>query len=54
MISYDIVECKQLNHEEDLSNIEYLIGDVLQDTRLLESPLIMLDTNHDGVFENKL
>ena len=54
VISYDIAECKQLNHAEDLRNIEYLIGDVLLDNRMLDSPLIMLDTNHDGVFENKL
>jgi hypothetical protein len=54
IISYDIVECKDLNHAEELSQIEYLIGDVLKDARLLRSPLIMLDTNHDGVFENKL
>jgi hypothetical protein len=53
VISYDLVECKQLNHADDLSNIEYRIGDVLGDTSLSESPLIMLDTDHDGVFENK-
>ena len=38
---------------DELKNIEYRIGDVLEDKRLLASPLIMLDTNHDGVFENK-
>jgi hypothetical protein len=54
IISYDIVECKDLNHAEELSNIEYLIGDILKDERLLGAPLIMLDTNHDGIFENKL
>ncbi len=53
IISYDIVECKDLNHAEELGNIEYLIGDVFNDARLPESPLIMLDTNHDGIFENK-
>jgi 2-polyprenyl-3-methyl-5-hydroxy-6-metoxy-1,4-benzoquinol methylase len=53
VISYDIVEGKELHHAEDLTNIEYLIGDVLLDKRLLNSPLIMLDTDHDGVFENK-
>ncbi|UCD82317.1 MAG: hypothetical protein JSW26_13100 [Desulfobacterales bacterium] len=53
VISYDIVECKELNHAEELVNIEYCIGDVLKDERLLSSPLIMLDTNHDGIFENK-
>ncbi len=51
IISYDIVECKQLGNAEELSNIEYCIGNVLEDSRLLSSPLIMLDTNHDGSFE---
>jgi hypothetical protein len=53
VISYDIFECKELAHAEELSSIEYLLGDVLNDERLLESPLIMLDTNHDGVFEKR-
>ena len=53
VISYDIVECKELNHAQELTSIEYVIGDVLQDPRLMQSPLVMLDTNHDGVFENK-
>ncbi len=53
VISYDIVECKELYQAEDLNDIEYLIGDVLVDKRLLNSPLIMLDTDHNGVFEHK-
>lgn len=53
VISYDIVECKELRHPEELSRIEYRLGDVLQDPRLLKAPLIMLDTNHDGVFERQ-
>ena len=53
VISYDIVECKALNHAEELVNIEYCIGDVLRDERLYSAPLIMLDTFHDGIFENK-
>ena len=52
VVSYDLVDCLQLNHSDELTNIEYSIGDVLKDQRLLNSPLIMLDTNHDGVFEN--
>jgi hypothetical protein len=51
VISYDIVECKELNAADRLTRIEYRLGDVLGDTRLLSSPLIMLDTNHDGSFE---
>jgi hypothetical protein len=54
VISYDIVDCKDLSYAEELSNIEFRIGDVLQDQRLLESPLIILDTDHDGIFEQRL
>ena len=53
IISYDIVECRELNHHEELTNIEFVIGDVCQDERALYAPLIMLDTNHDGEFENR-
>ena len=51
VVSYDIVDLKELNHREELTSIEYLVGDVLQDNRLMASPLIMLDTYHDGSFE---
>jgi len=54
IISYDLVDCRDMLHTDKLTNIEYLIGDVLQDTRLLSAPLIMLDTDHDGVFEKTL
>jgi hypothetical protein len=53
VVSYDIVECKELRFPEQLDRIEYRIGDVLRDPRLLASPLIMLDTDHDGGFENE-
>jgi hypothetical protein len=52
VVSYDLVECKELGYPEDLTNIEYRLGDVRKDPRLLSSPLIMLDTNHDGEFEH--
>lgn len=54
VVSYDIADYRELNYSEELTTIEYLIGDVLQDRRLLDSPLLMLDTNHDGKFERKL
>ena len=54
VISYDLIECRELYYAEELFNIEFLLGDVLQDRRLIRSNLIMLDTNHDGVFERKL
>jgi hypothetical protein len=53
VVSYDIVDCKELRFPEQLGRLEYRIGDVLKDPRLLASPLIMLDTDHDGVFENE-
>ena len=51
VVSYDVVECKELGYPEELSMIEYHLGDVRKDSRLLFSPLIMLDTEHDGRFE---
>lgn len=53
IISYDITDAKALNRQEELDRIEFRIGDVLQDDRLLFAPLIMLDTDHDGVFETE-
>ena len=53
IVSYDIVDLRQVHHQEELTNIEYRLGDVLQDRRLIGSSLLMLDTNHDGVFEKK-
>ena len=53
VISYDVVECKQLSFSEKLDRIEYRIGDVLKDLRIFDAPLIMLDTNHDGIFEQR-
>jgi hypothetical protein len=53
VVSYDIVDCKALHFPEQLGRIEYRIGDVLLDPRLLAAPLIMLDTNHDGGFESE-
>lgn len=52
VISYDVLSC--LCDDINESNIEFNIGDAIQDNRLLESDLIMLDTAHDGVFEQKI
>jgi SAM-dependent methyltransferase len=52
VISYDIHECREIGEPESLKNIEFNIGDVIQDKRLSSADLIMLDTNHDGHFEN--
>ena len=53
VISYDIVERNGLRDSKESTNIEYRTGDVLEDKRLFESPLIMLDTNHNGIFEKR-
>lgn len=53
IISYDITDVKALNRVDELDRIEFQIGDVLQDDRLLSAPLIMLDTDHDGKFESE-
>jgi len=34
-------------------NIKYIIGNILQDKNLRYSPFILLDTEHDGIFENE-
>jgi hypothetical protein len=52
VISYDIAKFMENYPKRD--NIEFVVGDVLKDERLLKSKLIMMDTLHDGVFENKL
>lgn len=53
VISYDIEDLKELNDAQSLTNIEYRIGNVLDDPRLLSAPVILLDTYHDGFFENE-
>jgi hypothetical protein len=54
VVSYDIVDCRELRCPECLERIEFRIGDALADARLLSAPLIVLDTDHDGVFERQV
>lgn len=54
VISYDIEDVRRLRPGANIANIAFHIGDVLTDARLGEAALIMLDTNHDGVFERQL
>lgn len=49
VVSYDIKDVLPCKINED--NIDFCIGDVLKDDRLLNADLIFLDTNHDGSFE---
>ena len=49
VISYDIEDRREL----DADNIHFVIGDVLKEKQLRSASVILLDTLHDGVFENK-
>lgn len=48
--SYDII--KILPQNPVLENVEYYLGDSTQDPDLITSPLIFLDVDHDGSYEN--
>ena len=53
VISYDIEDRKV--QPIDLPNVEFRVKDATEDrNELLASPLILLDTAHDGVFERKV
>lgn len=52
VISYDVLQ--HLNSNPQRANIEYKIGNVLKDKRLLDARLILVDTYHDGLFEAKI
>ena len=54
VISYDIADFKDLVNPEQLSNIEYRIGNALEASELLLSAMILLDTAHDGEFESQV
>lgn len=53
VVSYDIVDCRAVACMEELGRVEFCIGDVRQDPRLSQTPLVMLDTDHDGGFERQ-
>jgi len=53
VISYDVEDLKECPIE--LPNIEFRVKNALEDSaELLASPLILLDTYHDGVFEQEV
>lgn len=52
VITYDIIPLNGI--KDDVPNIEIRIGNALDDRRLLSSDVILLDTMHDGVFENEV
>ena len=54
IVTFDIVDRREhiqkiLNSHK---NIEFIQGNATDDKRLSSSPLVLLDTNHDGIFEN--
>lgn len=54
IISYDIQDRKDLRNRMELKQIDFQLGNALEDPQLLSSPLILLDTYHDGTFEARV
>jgi len=50
IISYDVEQCLDINPV--LENVDFILGNAIKDIRINESPLIMLDVNHDGLYED--
>lgn len=48
--TYDII--KLLPENPSVDNIEYILGDSTKDSDLMNCPLIFLDVDHDGTYEN--
>ncbi|MBI9086563.1 MAG: hypothetical protein JEZ11_23400 [Desulfobacterales bacterium] len=54
VVSYDIETHLTVRHRQALETIEFTVGDVLSDARLLDSPLILMDIGHDGESEQRI
>lgn len=52
VVSYDVAN-HRLVKEDELPNVEFRIGDILNDIRAKDADVILLDTFHDGSFERK-
>jgi|GEM_PF-535955 tetratricopeptide (TPR) repeat protein len=50
IVTYDIIPMSKI--KGTIENIELRIGNALEDERLLKADVILLDTMHDGNFEN--
>jgi hypothetical protein len=48
--TYDII--KLLPENPAVDNIEYILGDSTKDSDLMNCPLIFLDVDHDGIYED--
>ena len=54
VVSYDIENQLTVRDCQALETIEFAVGDVLSDPRLLGSPLILMDIGHDGQSEQRI
>lgn len=50
IISYDVEQILSINPTSE--NIDFILGDATEDIRLKSAPFIILDVNHDGLYEN--
>ena len=52
VVSYDIINCRTIKSKPN--NIEFVIGDFRNDSKILSSPLILIDVDpHDGIKEKE-
>jgi len=54
VVSYDIADQRRMHTSKELDNIEFRIGDILSDVRLLHAPLIFIDIDHNGASERRI
>lgn len=52
VISYDIKKALKFNPKR--KNITYKIGDALNDSELLDASFILLDVDHNGIYEKRV
>lgn len=50
--SYDLI--RLLPENPEIENIDYILGDSTKDTDLSKCPIIFLDVDHDGLYEDVL
>ena len=49
IITYDVIKLNPIN--PFLPRTEYMLGDCTKDKRILNSPFMFFDVDHDGIFE---
>lgn len=50
--SFDVLQIMPVN--PSIPNVEFIIGDCTKNENIYKTPLIFLDVNHDGIYENLL